>query len=119
MSAKGGRKAVTRDATRQEEFPIVMASEELKSSSPPETDEHPESCVTDPDPEGHYEPEDREIVGEVDSVECKGAVANPTHPLEHSWTFWFDNPSAKSKRVAWGASIRPMYTFCTVEEFWR
>lgn len=41
------------------------------------------------------------------------------HPLEHSWTFWFDNPSAKSKQVAWGSSIRPIYTFSTVEEFWR
>lgn len=40
------------------------------------------------------------------------------HPLEHSWTFWFDNPSAKSKQVAWGSSIRPIYTFSTVEEFW-
>ncbi|KAJ9565835.1 hypothetical protein OSB04_001801 [Centaurea solstitialis] len=40
------------------------------------------------------------------------------HPLEHSWTFWFDNPSAKSKQVAWGNSIRPIYTFSTVEEFW-
>lgn len=41
------------------------------------------------------------------------------HPLEHSWTFWFDNPSAKSKQVAWGSSIRPIYTFSTIEEFWR
>ncbi|KAI3800777.1 hypothetical protein L1987_28873 [Smallanthus sonchifolius] len=40
------------------------------------------------------------------------------HPLEHSWTFWFDNPSVKSKQVAWGSSIRPIYTFSTVEEFW-
>nr|GEX96599.1 eukaryotic translation initiation factor 4E-1-like [Tanacetum cinerariifolium] len=41
------------------------------------------------------------------------------HPLEHSWTFWFDNPSAKSKQVAWGSSIRPIYTFSSIEEFWR
>eukprot|EP00262_Sarcandra_glabra_P017662 TRINITY_DN612_c0_g1_i1.p1 TRINITY_DN612_c0_g1~~TRINITY_DN612_c0_g1_i1.p1 ORF type:complete len:258 (-),score=40.86 TRINITY_DN612_c0_g1_i1:418-1107(-) len=40
------------------------------------------------------------------------------HPLEHSWTFWFDNPSAKSKQAAWGSSIRPVHTFATVEEFW-
>ncbi|KAL0328935.1 UNVERIFIED_CONTAM: Eukaryotic translation initiation factor 4E-1 [Sesamum calycinum] len=41
------------------------------------------------------------------------------HPLEHAWTFWFDNPSAKSKQAAWGSSIRPIYTFSTVEDFWR
>ncbi|KAJ8546563.1 hypothetical protein K7X08_032637 [Anisodus acutangulus] len=40
------------------------------------------------------------------------------HPLEHSWTFWFDNPSGKSKQAAWGSSIRPIYTFSTVEDFW-
>ncbi|XP_026662176.1 eukaryotic translation initiation factor 4E-1-like [Phoenix dactylifera] len=38
-----------------------------------------------------------------------------SHPLEHSWTFWFDNPSAKSKQAAWGSSIRPVHTFSTVE----
>ena len=46
------------------------------------------------------------------------AAGNP-HPLENSWTFWFDNPSVKSKQAAWGSSIRPIYTFATVEEFWR
>lgn len=45
-------------------------------------------------------------------------VGQPHHPLEHSWTFWFDNPSAKSKQAAWGSSIRPVYTFSTAEEFW-
>ncbi|KVH89438.1 Translation Initiation factor eIF- 4e [Cynara cardunculus var. scolymus] len=40
------------------------------------------------------------------------------HPLEHSWTFWFDNPSAKSKQVTWGSWIRLIYTFSIVEEFW-
>ncbi|KAK8917059.1 hypothetical protein KSP39_PZI022338 [Platanthera zijinensis] len=42
----------------------------------------------------------------------------PRHLLEHSWTFWFDNPSAKSKQAAWGSSIRPVYTFSNVEDFW-
>ena len=41
-----------------------------------------------------------------------------THPLEHSWTFWFDNPFGKSKQAAWGSSIRPIHTFSTVEDFW-
>ncbi|XP_060188027.1 eukaryotic translation initiation factor 4E-1 [Lycium barbarum] len=40
------------------------------------------------------------------------------HPLEHSWTFWFDNPMAKSRQAAWGISLRKVYTFSTVEDFW-
>lgn len=67
-------------------------------------------------------PEEGEILEESD--ETISSMENPSkslttkHPLEHSWTFWFDNPSAKSKQAAWGISIRPIYTFSTVEEFW-
>ncbi|XP_051136218.1 eukaryotic translation initiation factor 4E-2-like [Andrographis paniculata] len=46
------------------------------------------------------------------------APPRAVHPLENAWTFWFDNPSAKSKQVAWGSSIRSIYTFSTVEDFW-
>ncbi|KAJ4977378.1 hypothetical protein NE237_002484 [Protea cynaroides] len=68
---------------------------------------------------GGEEPEEGEIVGD-DSASAKAStnVAPQPHPLENSWTFWFDNPSSKSKQVAWGASIRPIHTFATVEEFW-
>ncbi|KAK3037388.1 hypothetical protein RJ639_030150 [Escallonia herrerae] len=41
-----------------------------------------------------------------------------SHPLEYSWTFWFDSPTAKSKQTSWGSSMCPIYTFSTVEEFW-
>nr|AKL79693.1 eukaryotic translation initiation factor 4E [Vasconcellea quercifolia] len=63
------------------------------------------------------EPEEGEI---VDDDESKGssAVSLQPHPLEHSWTFWFDNFSAKSKQATWGSSMRSVYTFRTVEEFW-
>eukprot|EP00897_Mesotaenium_endlicherianum_P001705 jgi/Mesen1/1562/ME000134S00678 len=40
------------------------------------------------------------------------------HPLEHSWTLWFDNPQARPKGSEWGSSMRPVYTFSTVEDFW-
>ncbi|KAA8519579.1 hypothetical protein F0562_013797 [Nyssa sinensis] len=66
------------------------------------------------------EPEEGEIVGDDDtlsSAKPPGALISQQHPLEHSWTFWFDNPS-KSKQAAWGSSMRPIYTFSTVEEFW-
>ncbi|KAK8478108.1 hypothetical protein V6N13_032713 [Hibiscus sabdariffa] len=63
--------------------------------------------------------EEGEIAGEEDDAASlkKGAVEQ-THPLEHSWTFWFDNPQAKSKQSTWGSSMRPIYTFSTIEQFW-
>lgn len=66
------------------------------------------------------ETEEGEIVaGDSDAATAMAAAKPPRHPLEHSWTFWFDNPSAKSKAEAWGSSICPIYTFSTVEDFWR
>jgi hypothetical protein len=59
--------------------------------------------------------------GEIVSVETqvdRPAEAPKKHPLEHAWTFWFDNPNGKQKQVAWGSSIRAVYTFSTVEDFW-
>lgn len=66
--------------------------------------------------------EEGEIVNESEEGSSSTAIPKglvTKHPLEHSWTFWFDNPSAKSKQAAWGSSIRPIYTFSTVEDFWR
>lgn len=66
------------------------------------------------------EAEEGEIIAaDSDAAATAMAPPPPRHPLEHSWTFWFDNPSAKSKQAAWGSSIRPIYTFSTVEDFWR
>eukprot|EP00271_Cylindrocystis_brebissonii_P011635 TRINITY_DN29519_c0_g1_i1.p1 TRINITY_DN29519_c0_g1~~TRINITY_DN29519_c0_g1_i1.p1 ORF type:complete len:224 (+),score=43.91 TRINITY_DN29519_c0_g1_i1:153-824(+) len=39
------------------------------------------------------------------------------HPLENSWTLWFDNPSGRQKSQ-WGDTLRKVYTFSTVEDFW-
>ncbi|KAM1021200.1 hypothetical protein ACFX13_043078 [Malus domestica] len=70
------------------------------------------------------EPKEGEIVGNQDSASSKPSkgIAPQSHALEHSWTFWFNSPaakSAKSKQEDWGSSIGPIYTFITVEEFWR
>ncbi|KAL3507441.1 hypothetical protein ACH5RR_032823 [Cinchona calisaya] len=74
------------------------------------------------DEEDDEGPEEGEIVEE--SEETGSSMGNPAkslvtkHPLEHSWTFWFDNPSARSKESPWGTSISSIYTFSTVEDFW-
>ncbi|XVE51532.1 hypothetical protein DITRI_Ditri02bG0049500 [Diplodiscus trichospermus] len=93
--------------------------ENLKSLSiDEEENKNPNPNVKQEDEE---ELEEGEIVGEEDdttsSSSKKGIIEEP-HPLEHSWTFWFDNPSAKTKNAAWGSSMGPIYTFATVEQFW-
>ncbi|WOL02465.1 eukaryotic translation initiation factor 4E-1 [Canna indica] len=60
--------------------------------------------------------------GEIEEEEEDSAarrIAVQTYPLENRWTFWFDNPSGKSKQANWGSSIRLIYTFSTAEDFWR
>ncbi|KAF8054171.1 hypothetical protein N665_1342s0002 [Sinapis alba] len=88
----------------------VVATEESKSNSV----EHP----IDRYHEKGDDAEDGEIVdgGEVD--ESSKSAVHESHPLEHSWTLWFDNPSVKSKQTTWGSSLRSVFTFSTVEEFW-
>lgn len=57
-------------------------------------------------------------------AEAQGGAApevdlSKKHPLEHTWTLWFDNPSGKQKQTYWGQTLRSVYTFSTVEDFWR
>jgi translation initiation factor 4E len=40
------------------------------------------------------------------------------HMLENRWTLWFDNPQAKQSKQAYGNSVKQVYTFDTVEDFW-
>jgi translation initiation factor 4E len=104
----------------------MVVEEVLKSATTEEESNTNTNTNPNPNPraggagEEDEEPEEGEIVGgEEDSKQTGTAVVDQLHPLEHSWTFWFDNPSAKSKQAAWGSSLRPIYTFATVEEFWR
>ena len=32
------------------------------------------------------------------------------HPLEHTWTLWFDNPNGRQKQATWGQTLRSVYT---------
>ena len=55
--------------------------------------------------------------GEIPSTKDNKATTDK-HALEHKWTLWFDNPSGKQKQDSWGSSLRSVYTFDTVEDFW-
>uniref|UniRef100_A0A5B7BQ25 eIF-4F 25 kDa subunit n=1 Tax=Davidia involucrata TaxID=16924 RepID=A0A5B7BQ25_DAVIN len=92
-----------------------MVEVEKSSTTEDQTNNNPPRVQADDE----EEPEEGEIVGDDDtssSAKPPRALVS-SHPLEHSWTFWFDN-TAKSKHGAWGSSMRAIYTFSTVEEFW-
>lgn len=94
--------------------------EEIEKSTKPEEPEKSSSSARPSDGgEAADGPEEGEIVGESNEMPNPDKGLTAKHPLENAWTFWFDNPSAKSKQAAWGSSIRPVYTFSTVEDFWR
>ncbi|KAE8655589.1 Eukaryotic translation initiation factor 4E-1 [Hibiscus syriacus] len=77
--------------------------ENLKSFSiSEEENKNPNPILKDEEDE---ELEEGEVAGEEDdttSSYLKGGVVEQSHPLEHSWTFWFDNPQAKSKHATLG-----------------
>ncbi|XP_057764236.1 eukaryotic translation initiation factor 4E-2-like isoform X2 [Salvia miltiorrhiza] len=92
-----------------EKSAAAAINDELENSSEMNKNHHGEDS----------EMEEGEIIAADSDAAAKAMEPPPPrHPLEHSWTFWFDNPSAKSKQAAWGSSIRPIYTFSTVEDFW-
>jgi len=49
---------------------------------------------------------------------AEGIDFSKKHPLEHTWTLWFDNPNGRQKPTTFGKTLRPVYTFNTVEDFW-
>jgi len=67
--------------------------------------------------------EEEEEYGEKDEipqVEGEGNVSfDIKHPLQNRWTLWYDNPGKKTNSANWGASLKRVVTFDTVEDFWR
>ena len=58
------------------------------------------------------------VAAAVPAEEAVTGAEKQPHKLERKWTFWFDNQSKPTQGAAWGTSIRKVYTFDTVEEFW-
>ncbi len=38
--------------------------------------------------------------------------------MQCRWTLWFDNPNGRKQQANWGSSLKAVYTFDTVEDFW-
>ncbi|KAE8076105.1 hypothetical protein FH972_014774 [Carpinus fangiana] len=59
-----------------------------------------------------------EVAAVTVAAEEETVTTKVPHKLERKWTFWFDNQSKPKQGAAWGTSLRKLYTFETVEEFW-
>jgi len=62
-------------------------------------------------------------VGLEEGVGALG-IAEPSnfsvkHPLQNSWTIWYDNPQKRTNQASWGDHLKKITTFSTVEDFWR
>jgi translation initiation factor 4E len=58
----------------------------------------------------------------ADEVE-EGQIVSPSkplpkHELEYEWALWFDNPGGRQNVSGYGQSLRMVYSFKTVEDFW-
>mmetsp|Transcript_16734 Transcript_16734/g.47199 ORF Transcript_16734/g.47199 Transcript_16734/m.47199 type:complete len:256 (+) Transcript_16734:311-1078(+) len=61
---------------------------------------------------------------------CNGKAATTTpvgdpeapisvkHPLQNSWTMWYDNPGRKTSKAMWSQNLKKVLTFQYVEDFW-
>lgn len=41
------------------------------------------------------------------------------HPLQNTWTLWFDNPGKKASAQSWADNLKEIISIDTVEDFWR
>lgn len=50
----------------------------------------------------------------------KGESSGRQHNLKHPWTLWYDAQLSGGKRPSqWGENMKEVYSFSTVEDFWR
>ncbi|KAG1081262.1 hypothetical protein G6F42_023007 [Rhizopus arrhizus] len=40
------------------------------------------------------------------------------HPLQNTWTLWFDNPGKKASAQSWADNLKEIINIDTVEDFW-
>jgi len=55
-----------------------------------------------------------------ETAEAENQSDEVKHPLHNAWTLWYDHELQSGKRPAnWGSNLQEVYTFSTVEDFWR
>ncbi|KAI3984695.1 hypothetical protein MKX01_039312 [Papaver californicum] len=63
-------------------------------------------------------PEIEVTEGEVAPVVPEVAAEKKPNRLDRKWTLWCDNQSKPKQGAAWGSSLRKVFTFDSVEDFW-
>lgn len=57
------------------------------------------------------------------ALNSSSTVVNPEftikHPLQNSWSWWYDYPGKKTNQNTWANHLKVIYTFSSVEDFWR
>ncbi|KAI8335955.1 translation initiation factor eIF 4e-like domain-containing protein [Chlamydoabsidia padenii] len=43
---------------------------------------------------------------------------NVKHPLQNTWTLWFDNPKKKANNASWSQNLKAVTSIDAVEDFW-
>ncbi|KAI8093337.1 translation initiation factor eIF 4e-like domain-containing protein, partial [Halteromyces radiatus] len=43
---------------------------------------------------------------------------NVKHPLQNTWTLWFDNPGKKANTQSWSQNLKEIVSMDAVEDFW-
>jgi len=81
------------------------------------------AAVTSPAPDPAPRDEKKTADLDVDKEKAEKGEAIPTdfqvkHLLQDSWTWWFDTQTKKSTQLSWGANLKKIYSFATVEDFW-
>lgn len=67
------------------------------------------------------EDQDQDFDDEVDEGDDQPPVAPvKKHPLQRSWTMWYDSPNAAIKKdpTNWHSNVKQIVSFSTVEDFW-
>ncbi|KAI8091421.1 translation initiation factor eIF 4e-like domain-containing protein [Gilbertella persicaria] len=49
---------------------------------------------------------------------CQTIDYSAKHPLQNTWTLWFDNPGKKANAQSWADNLKEIINIDTVEDFW-
>lgn len=82
--------------------------------------------ITQPDTSTNtgHPPDAEQQTADIEEGVANLGIAEPSnflvkHPLQNSWTIWYDNPGKRTSVASWGDHLRRITSFDTVEDFWR
>lgn len=60
------------------------------------------------------------VTGNDEKAVQESINSQKKHPLQYTWTMWYDSPSPKNKQDAhnWQQNVKKIVSFSSVEDFW-